>query len=1231
MAHSNLFVDESSDEDSIRTEYTTDDDPEKEYDIERVLDYDETLEKYLIKWTGYPIYEATWEPRDGLPEEDSEIWTDWRQFLKDVKQGKKEPFDRADWNRRWQAHRAEKNQRRARRNAKRRKKGMETRPDTLEEEEEQALLNEASDDEFEEEESEEEPLARRATTVRAAPQQVSPRKGVAQKLKRARSKQNNDGVSSEESSSSSSESSRDSLVDELRRSRRQPPLKKLRSPRKEKETIRERPQPAAPTSPKRQRPALDTTRRTVPIMNERREPPKQPPKQTAAQPAQDVVARKSVPTNADQGATTARAKKSRNVMANWDANKQKRRRVPAPSELSHGGAQPRFQHLRVQHAVQKYSSRSEAAPDINALDIIDPKTGKVIKASSPSTDRLVARTASMGEGRVPPAQSSIQPVAESRSIGSAYARRTPPPAARESSLPGATTGDNRPAVTGTIGTAGVATHVTKNPAVAAEDGRDRPHRVTCRFWSEGNCYYSADECFNLHFYPPGDATKISGEEAARLRLPPKNQPYRFHELFCHFWRAHGKCNHNAHCKYAHYDTGFDAPPPKVTVEDARASQEAYMARLAEIAQKNEPMSKDPEKVRVPPDMSYIPLSKLTCHFWRTQGACLKGDTCKFAHRDTGFDALAPGAMRKVSKSGTFSAPSADSPNLEPLAEHRKLAGIQNADPGTVVVREAVQASAPQVPALSTVSQISPDIVMSPTHLVGSPAHPTPNEAVRPSESWNSPWHTNGAAAAAVMLNASFKLYHAGDERPHRVRAKFEMIGDRSFIRMFGSDPIVRAGHAVLSGDVQAVLWDSIRQSNEIAAGFLHLDVAEEDEMAGLSEVCKLNDCGIVATVVGYSSTILIYPSDAEPWKFLDGPDMPLSSASLKFYAFDGLPSLQRKLQSTDAPAPIDMQPLHSILGRDLAHLDVENLFVKSPEAVFLMIPSTYSAISEVYRQIFTGMKCKVYHSDTAGAWDYFRRKYRTGVLLVHTDVPLWKVPGLAEWSSQATAVFTVGVDEAAAILEDRKATFGCTRILALGNAVFLTDDLLVYHPESATEIIQNFLDANSFKPEGAEANKILARPGLKQFLFKNFIDREKPDERWLRLYGAVCDLCPPEMEDREESPNPLPNANLVSIDPELLPSFKDLWKKDDIAAADFMVNWFAGWALLNTSRFRRFVVCYLPKAASSSEDPKEVAKDIETRGWTEKYQHISVLTPDKVVQKIIRPHKRKEHVRTWTK
>ncbi|KAM3423397.1 hypothetical protein BST61_g830 [Cercospora zeina] len=1257
MGHSKLFYDESSDEDSIRTDYTTEDDPGKLYPIDRVLDYDEELEKYLIKWTGYPIQEATWEPAKDLPPDNSEMWTEWRQFLKDVEQGRRAKFDRADWNRRWQAHRAEKNRRRARRNAKRRKKDLWTRPDTIEEEEEQQLLNEASDEE--EDESEDETLASRVTTVRTAPQQTICRKGVAQKLKRARSKQQNNGVSSQDASSSDpstsdSDTSRDSLVHELatRRSHRQPPERKTRS--SQKETIRHRPRSTTVKSPKKPRLTLESTRRSPQPESERVQTSGQLPKPSAVLAAQAGPARKSVPDNANQNATTARAKKSKNVMLNWGADKKKRGRVPAPASLSHDGAQPRFQNLATQNAFRKYSSM-EAAPDINALDTIYPKSGEVTRASTSSTDRAAARTFSGGGGQTPSGLSSNQRGVEPGSIASAYARRTPPPDPRRSPPLPPSKPSNVPAST-VVDPSDQSIAALRDSGVTSKHVQDRHSRHPCRGLIDGNCRSSADECHNLHFYPPGGPEKIDGAVAFRLRLPPKSWSYRAHELTCHFWRTTGRCTQGRNCKFAHGDADFDAPSPGVSIEDARASKEAYIAghagRLTETFQstdqalaqalppkggpQNEPMSSDPQTARIPAGSHKMPPGRLTCYFWRTRGECTKGNSCNYAHRDTGLDAAAPGSIAKVLKSGVFSESSAGNPNLEPIAEHKRSPGVQSADTpqslaGRMPSGDIPQYGAPQVPAISTVSQLSSEMITSPTHLVASPADATPNEPTRPTNSWNVPWQTKDTSATQVVLSATLELYHAGDERPHQIRSKFEMVGDRSFIRMFGSDPVVRAEQAVLSSDVRSVLWDNIQQSTEGAAGFLHLDVTTEHEMASLAEICKLNDCGIIATVSKSSSTILICPSDAEPWKFLNVSGMPSGSASLKFCAFNGHSDIQTKVRSTDTSVAVDMQPLHSVLGRDLAHLDVERVFVKGFEAVFLMIPSVHSVLLEVYRQLFSRMKCKIYHSETAGAWEYFRRKYTTGVLLVHTDVPLWQVPGLSNWSSRATMAFSVGVDVTSAIVENRQPVFECTRILPFGSAVFLTDDLLVYYPEKATEIIQNFLDANSSKPEGAESSKLVARPGVKQFLFQKFIDCEKPQERWLRLYGAICDLCPPEDEDFEEPPNPLPTSNLISIDPGLLPSFEGMWEKNEAAAREAMVDWFAGWALLNVSRFRRFVVCYLPKDMSANEDPKAVDQDINSRRWAKKYQHISIATPGRVVATIIRPRRRSGHVTTWTK
>ena len=43
-------------------------DNEEEYEVENILDKRTHYHKsqYLVKWTGYPLYDATWEPLDNL-------------------------------------------------------------------------------------------------------------------------------------------------------------------------------------------------------------------------------------------------------------------------------------------------------------------------------------------------------------------------------------------------------------------------------------------------------------------------------------------------------------------------------------------------------------------------------------------------------------------------------------------------------------------------------------------------------------------------------------------------------------------------------------------------------------------------------------------------------------------------------------------------------------------------------------------------------------------------------------------------------------------------------------------------------------------------------------------------------------------------------------------------------------------------------------------------------------
>ena len=192
----------------------------------------------------------------------------------------------------------------------------------------------------------------------------------------------------------------------------------------------------------------------------------------------------------------------------------------------------------------------------------------------------------------------------------------------------------------------------------------------------------------------------------------------------------------------------------------------------------------------------------------------------------------------------------------------------------------------------------------------------------------------------------------------------------------------------------------------------------------------------------------------------------------------------------------------------------------------------------------------------------------------------------------------------------------------MGTCTFITDDVFVHHPEKASDIIRQFIkdDKERRQTAGAQSNKIAARPGIKDWLQALAMERSergRPDDRWLQLYHAICELCPPDYEDPYDPPNPAPQSLLVSFPPEELPSFLGLWEQDPEKATDVMVEWFAGWSVLNAKVFRKFVVCHEPQRGAVVTDENGRSKyhiEADPRGWARKWQHLAVLGPDQVMR-----------------
>jgi hypothetical protein len=187
-----------SDADSISVTSTKPSDAEAEYAVEKILaeePHHETGEvMYLIKWEGYPLHASTWEPAENLLAD--QILSDWERDKNAVKAGISEPFDMELYLEIMERYIDEKEERKERRAAKRRRLGLPSRSGSVtdrsaDDAEARNAVESSEDDEP-------------ARDRRKQDQDPTPkRKGVAQKVKTSLNRQVTTIISSDESGAGS--------------------------------------------------------------------------------------------------------------------------------------------------------------------------------------------------------------------------------------------------------------------------------------------------------------------------------------------------------------------------------------------------------------------------------------------------------------------------------------------------------------------------------------------------------------------------------------------------------------------------------------------------------------------------------------------------------------------------------------------------------------------------------------------------------------------------------------------------------------------------------------------------------------------------------------------------------------------------------------------------------------------------------------------------------------------
>lgn len=342
------------------------------------------------------------------------------------------------------------------------------------------------------------------------------------------------------------------------------------------------------------------------------------------------------------------------------------------------------------------------------------------------------------------------------------------------------------------------------------------------------------------------------------------------------------------------------------------------------------------------------------------------------------------------------------------------------------------------------------------------------------------------------------------------------------------------------------------------------------------------------------------------------------------------PARVSELQQTDGSN--DKPSIMS--SKELLAMNMERLInisdVKKEEKVYIMMPESRASeiqlIAKTFKERFKqpdykDRHCKIWTSLEPGSWE-FCLKSTTCLLLIHPEVPLWDVPDLGVMlHDRGLRVFSVNLDPASAALDQNDPNATRRRLFPMGDVVFLTDDVFLHKPGKVLAIIDKINKGNKLKPAGAIRNKIATRPGIKAWIADLVINQKEgtDDPRLSMLLTEIWKLCPIEKENEDYPGHPSENADVISLAPEQLPTFQALLQNDRAKATDYIVNWFAGWAFMNASNFRRFTVCHEEPGTGEKvldENYNLVTIGIaDPRGWGEAFKYLLVKTPDQWLEK----------------
>jgi len=279
--------------------------------------------------------------------------------------------------------------------------------------------------------------------------------------------------------------------------------------------------------------------------------------------------------------------------------------------------------------------------------------------------------------------------------------------------------------------------------------------------------------------------------------------------------------------------------------------------------------------------------------------------------------------------------------------------------------------------------------------------------------------------------------------------------------------------------------------------------------------------------------------------------------------------------------------------------------------VFLMFPVSKSTDIRLLTIYFKDLGAEVLTTLDEGSWKLFTKKPDdSGVIIYHPSMYNYQeMPNFSSTLFGKYNHFQLGKDPDLLRNRSDEGGYECVQLFPRDGLYLLTDEVLAHHPN---EIATLLLYLQREQEATGLQHHVLVRPLIREFLL-DLLAKHQYDKAtgktYRNLYMTISDILDEQDEmDLEEDMGP--TALLTSPPSEEMPKYLTFASENQQSATNYLVSWFAGYALLHREKLRYFQVVY-DNPGSSDNDQGELGP---TR-WKREYQHIVVESPDQVLER----------------